>query len=257
MQYTHLNEELAYTTIEGFYEAVYKRLHFGAAVPDDYVFEPSKVYCSKDIFFRIREYYRQELGWTKDDDFSFSMDWCNSGGHAIDDLINYTVFVAEDWCHPKEEPTEESEETPEEDSEVSELLERLFPGKRDLYTADKADVGYYISDIVIGEPGYYYMESIYESAPFYLNTAMWHKEADGVAYAIPACSRDDDCYSYDECVAYSYDDIYEVFKDEIDEDHGFVEVIRDLLHGQTIDELKEELEGQDAYELRRKLYQLP
>lgn len=242
-----LDKDLAYTDILGFYEAVYKRCHCGNPSPDDYVFEPSKVYCSKDIFERVNEYYRQELGWNRDDDFSFCMNWCNSGPKAIDNLINYTVIVSDNWCHPREDNELEDHTS----VEGRRLLEKLFPGKSELYDAEKADIGYYIWDIDTGEDYYYYMEDEYGIGQFYLNSYKFNHDSDGVAYAIPATPKEDCLYSYEEIIDYSFDDIYEKFKDYIDEDWHFVDALIDVLIGQSLDEVEEELKDKTIYEYQK------
>ena len=236
-----LDKDLAYTDIPGFYEAVYRRCHCGNPSPDDYVFEPSKVYCSKDIFERVNEYYRQELGWNRDDDFSFCMNWCNSGPKAIDNLINYTVIVSDNWCHPKEDEPEDTNSI-----KCKELLKKLFSDHSDLYTALKADIGYHIYDTLGNK--YYYMEDEWGVGQFYFNSSNFNHGAFGAAYAIPATPKEDCLYSYEEAVDYTFDKIYERFKDYIDKDPGFVDALMDVLIGQSLEEVEEELKDKTIYE---------
>lgn len=106
----NLDKNLAYTDIIGLYEAIYKKMNLGRPSPENYVFEPSEVYCSQEIFNRVQDYYREVKGWDTENNWSFVMAWCNSGPKATEDLQNWAVVVGNNFCHPNEEEQEPSDE---------------------------------------------------------------------------------------------------------------------------------------------------
>ena len=234
---TKLKPEECYTDIMGLYEAIKHHLRY-VDYPEDYIFDPREVYISRDIMEQVFSYLKNELHW---DDFSIGMSWANSGPKAIEDLHNYTVIVGDNWCQPKEDEPEDINSI-----KCKELLKKLFHEQSGLYTALKADIGYHIYATLGNQ--YYYMEDEWGAGQFYFNSSNFNHGAFGAAYAIPATPKEDCLYSDEEVIDYTFDKIYERFKDYIDKDPGFVDALMDVLIGQSLDEVEEELKDKTIYE---------